>query len=289
MKIKVLAVAAALLLMSFTASAFEWENMFDQKGEAAVIDLSGDITPSSSGFGPSGQITPERVRSLTSQARSEGADAIIYEFNSGGGAVVASKEVMRSIDVVDIPTVCRIRDIGASGAYLASLGCDQIVADQVSMTGSIGVTASYMEFTGLMDELGIEYVNISSGEYKEVGTPFQNLTEEDREILQEKSDTVHEHFIQIVDENRNLSDQQLEEATTGEAFLGKEAKELGLVDKLGGRETALETAENLTEQDLQVFQVREAPSFDLLSLISPFGISLSELDISSSAPFRSAF
>jgi len=196
---------------------------------------------------------------------------------------------MRSIDAVEVPTVCRIRDIGASGAYLASLGCDQIIADQVSLTGSIGVRASYLKFTGLMDKLGISYVNISSGEYKEAGSPFRNISEEEKEILQEKSDTVHEHFKQFVDENRNLSEEQLEEASTGEAFLGKEAKELGLVDELGGRKSSVVTAEEMTGKELQVFRVREAPSFDLLSVLSPFGMSVSEIQVGSDAPLRSVF
>ncbi len=286
LKTKTLFVTALFVLMSVSGSAF-WTDLFDERGDAAVIDLSGNIVPSSQSF-TSGDITPEQVRSLTGQAKNEGADAIIYEINSGGGAVVASKEVMRAIDAADVPTVCRVRDVGASGAYLASLGCDQIVVDEVSVTGSIGVTASYPEFSELMDELGIEYVNITSGEYKELGSPFDEATEEELEILQQMTDTVHEDFIELVDDNRNLTDEELEEATTGRIFLGEEAEELGLVDELGGRETSVKVAENMTDKELRVFRVEDRPEFGLLELFFP-SVSLPDiLNINSiNAPLRS--
>ena len=118
---------ASILFFISTVAGFSF---FDQNsGEVAVIDLSGSISPSSSGgLSPSG-ITPSEVRDLNDRAVNQGADAIIYEINSGGGAVVASKEVYRDIEDVDVPTVCRMRDVAASGAYLAALGCDEIVAD----------------------------------------------------------------------------------------------------------------------------------------------------------------
>lgn len=239
------------------------------EGDAAVIQLSGTISPTASdGLGATGGITPESVRSLNQRATDQGADAIIYEINSGGGAVVASKEVMREIESVKVPTVCRFRDISASGAYLFALGCDRIVADSTTLTGSIGVQGSYFEFTELMGELGVEYINITSGEHKDLGTPFRNITDEEREMLQKKADRVHEEFIKQVQDERNLTEDQLEQARTGEPFLGERAKELGLVDKLGGRQTSVETAENLTDQELETFRIERRTGFDFLSLLT---------------------
>lgn len=271
-----------ILLTVGTASAFI---NFDNSGKAAIIQLNGQITPSSSSsaFSATG-ITPENVRELNQRARDQGASAIIYEWNSGGGAVVASKEIMRAIDSANVPTVCRFRDVAASGAYLGSLGCDTIVADSASLTGSIGVRSSYLEFSGTLDKLGIEYVNITSGEYKEVGSQYQNASEQDIQRLKETTDKVHQEFIDLVQENRNLTTSEVENVSTGELFLGSEAEQNGLVDKLGGRTAAVQEAENLTGQQLTTFQVQTTPGFSFLNLLT--GDSWIKQFVSSEAPIR---
>lgn len=269
MKLKIL--LAGLLLFSASAYGFSISEYFTGvgTGEAALIQLDGTIRPSQSqGVLSGGAITPEKVRELNEKAENQGAEAIVYEINSGGGAVVASKDILRSVEDVEVPTVCRFRDVGASGAYLLALGCDQIVADSATFTGSVGVTGSYFQFTDLLDEAGIEYINITAGEYKEAGSPFQEITEEERELLLEQVDNVHQEFYSEVDENRNITDEQLEEVRTGKVFLGSKAKELGLVDKLGGRETAFKTAENLTDKELKFRKVQDTPEFNLFSLLS---------------------
>lgn len=258
---------------------------FDSTGKAAVIQLDGQITSSSSSsaFSSTG-ITPQNVRSLNQRAEEQGASAIIYEWNSGGGAVVASKEIMREIKSVDVPTVCRFRDIAASGAYLSSLGCDTIVADSASLTGSIGVRSSYLEFSETLDKLGIEYVNITSGEHKEVGSKYQNASEEDVQRLQETTDKVHQQFISLVKKNRNLTQNEVENVSTGELFLGSEAEENELVDKLGGRQIAVEEAENLTGKELTTFQVETSSGFSFLNLLT--GDSWIKQFVSSDLPIR---
>lgn len=290
MKHKIKILLLATLLFTTTAYGFSLSNYFQGfGGEAALIELDGTIQPSETGgVFAAGAITPEQVRDLNQQAEERGVDAIVYEINSGGGAVVASKDVMRSIDNVDVPTVCRLRDVGASGAYLLSLGCDEIVADSATFTGSVGVTGSYFEFTELMDEVGIEYINITAGEFKETGSPFQEITEEEREVLLEQVDSVHEEFYTEVGDRRNLTDEQLEEVRTGKVFLGDEAHRLGLVDELGGREAAFNSAENLTDQELRFRKVERTPEFNLFSLLSmefSEGL-LNYLQASDRMPFR---
>jgi len=268
MKIK--AFLIALILVTGTTAAFSFSDFFQtDRGDAALIELSGNIQADTAGglLDPTG-ITPEQVRQLNEEAEQQNVDAIIYEINSGGGAVVASKDVKRAIDSTDIPTVCRLRDMGASGAYLMATGCDQIVADSATFTGSIGVTGSYVEFSDLMDDLGINYVNVTAGDRKEVGSPFQELSEEEEEILQTQVDIVHEEFYTTVDEERNLTDEQLDEIKSGQVYLGSEAEELGLVDSLGGREEAIDVAENETGLNLELTSVDVTPEFSWLSLLT---------------------
>ncbi|WP_414837500.1 signal peptide peptidase SppA [Candidatus Nanosalina sp. VS9-1] len=237
--------------------------------KAAYIELSGTISSSgpSSAFSSTG-ITPGQVRNLNDRVKNQGYRAVIYEINSGGGTVVASKEIMREIESMDIPTVCRFRDVAASGAYLFSLGCDEIVADKASMTGSIGVRSSYLEFSEALEKYGVEYVNITAGEFKGVGSPYMNSTEEDREILSEQASEVHQQFLNLVKEERNLTQEQINEVGEGQVILGKDAKTKGLVDHLGGRSTAETVAENITEQELSFESVQTTQSFNLFSLLS---------------------
>lgn len=264
---KEISLILAIILILSTVSAFDFGM---NSGKAAVIELDGAITPTSSpgAFSSGSSLTPSNVRELNSKAMERNPDAIIYEWNSPGGAVVASKEIKREIESVDTPTVCRFRDLAASGAYLASLGCDRIVADSASMTGSIGVKSSYLEFSDLMEKYGVEYVNVSSGEYKSIASPYEDASEKDIEFLKNKTDRIHRQFTSMVEEERNLTAREVEKIGNGKVFLGSKAEELGLVDTLGGRETALESAENITGKDLEIREVETAPSFGLLSLLS---------------------
>lgn len=258
------AIVMILILMTGLTAAF-WNWDLDQ-GQVGVVQMEGQIMPSSSGVG-TGTITPEQTEELNSKAMDQGADAIIYEWNSGGGAVVASKEVREVIESTEVPTVCRFRDVSASGAYLASLGCDTIVADSMSMTGSIGVTGSYFEFSELMDEYGINYVNATGGKYKEIGSPFKNNTEEETEVLENLIDNVHNEFVETVQSDRNISEEDIEEIATGRMILGFEAEEKGMVDTVGGRQTAIEEAENLTDQELSTVHIETEEPFNFLNLL----------------------
>lgn len=256
-----------LLALALTLNTAAFMDFGTDRGKTAIIQLDGTINTGNGDIFSTSSITPEKVREFNSRAMERNADSIIYEWNSGGGTVVASKEIMRAIKSVDVPTVCRFRDIAASGAYLSSLGCDRIVADSASLTGSIGVKSSYLEFSGLLNELDVEYVNITAGKYKEVGSQYQNTSEEDIRILKEKADQVHKEFLYLVESERNLTEEDLEKIETGELLLGQEAEEANMVDELGGRRTAVIEAENLTNKELKTFKVESQKGFDFFSLL----------------------
>lgn len=264
---------AGLMVVSVTViigglAASQDLDLGQNNGRAALVQLSGSISPQASGgINPSG-MTPEGVRSINEKALQKNPDAIIYEINSGGGAVVASKEIMREIEDVDVPTVCRFRDVSASGGYLIALGCDRIVADSASLTGSIGVRSSYLEFGGLLEKYNVDYVNISSGKYKELGSRYENITPEEREILLNKTQKIHDEFVSTVERKRNITPENVETVETGEPFLGERAKNLGLVDRLGGRDTAVVVAENMTDKNLSTVTVQTTPDFNFLSLLT---------------------
>jgi len=131
-----------------------------------------------------------------------------------------------------------------------------------------------------MEEVGVNYVNISVGENKEVASPYQEPTEEEKEILQNKAELIGDEFLNDVVEARNLTQSQRQEVGTAEVFLGSEAQELGLVDELGGRQTAISEAENMTDLELNPVTVSDQQEFNLLSLF------FSSLRINENSPLK---
>lgn len=235
-------------------------------GKAGIVKLDGPIT-SSSGVQSTG-LTPENIASLTERATNEGADVVIYEINSPGGSVVASKDAARVVKETEVPTVCLLKEVAASGGYWIASACDHIVADSLSLTGSIGVTSAYLEFSGLLNEFGVEYVNLTSGKYKDMGSRYKNLTGEERAKFNEILDTVHGEFIQSVADNRNMSVEQVGAAATGEIYLGRQAKERGLVDTLGGKQEAMAVAKNMTGvSELRTSKYAPPQTLNLVSLL----------------------
>ena len=272
--------SAIVLFTGFTSA----QSFFDfSSGNAAVIKLEGNIQPTQqSSFAASG-ITPEKVRQLNYQARQKNAQAILYEINSGGGAVVASKEVKRAIEGVEIPTVCRFRDVAASGGYMIALGCDHIVADSATLTGSIGVRSSYLQYTGAMEKLGISYINISTGKDKEIGSPYQNVSEREKQILKNQTEQIHSEFVGEVEDKRNLTRSQREEIAKSGIYLGERAEELGLVDTIGGRQKAYNVTQEMVGRELDFVTVEQSTSIGLSDLFFP------SMDVLNSLPFTASY
>src|SRR3989344_6154798 len=236
----------------------------------AVIKIEGPILLSSSAslFGTDSTSSDEIIANLEKAENNNGVKAIILEINSPGGTVLASKEVADKVKSIQKPTIALIREVGASGAYWIASSSDLIIADELSITGSIGVTSSYLEFSGLMDKLGVNYEQLSVGEYKELGNPFQQLTLEEKAILDSKLQLIHAAFLKKIQEKRTIKN--IEKVKTGEFFLGSEALELGLVDKLGNLDTAVQEAKALAgiKEARLVIMEEQKDTLSLLSLFS---------------------
>lgn len=220
----------------------------------AIVQIHGPITIDSTNTLTFRASSSSSILSNIEKAqKNKNIKAIILDINSPGGAVVASRELSKVIKESEKPVVAWIREIGASGAYWIASSADKIVADSLSITGSIGVTASYLDLSGLLEKYDIEYQELAAGSKKELGSPFKDLTSQERLILQKKIDRIQEVFIQDVTENRDLNPQQVAKISTGEFYLGEEAFQLGLVDVFGGRKEALAEAQglaNLTNLDI---------------------------------------
>ncbi len=246
----------------------------DFREKIAVIPLEGTIVGSDlTGFLPSTTVRSETIIDFLTQANEDDSvQGILLEINSPGGTVVASKEIVQAVKDSEKPVVAYIREIGTSGAYWVASASDYIIADELSLTGSIGVVSSFLEFSGLMEDYGVTYNGLKTGKYKDVGSPFKQMTDEERQILLGKMDKIHTAFVADVAANRNLETKAVADLATGIYYLGSEAETLGLIDATGSRASALNKTKELSETPDAVEIALEERHYlgDILGKLSAF-------------------
>ncbi|HLD78684.1 MAG TPA: signal peptide peptidase SppA, partial [archaeon] len=160
------------------------------------------------------------------------------DIDSPGGQVVPSKAIAERIEGLDVPAVALVRGCAASGAYWIASACDKVVADDLSMIGSIGVILPHVEISGLAQRVGVRYDGIKAGEFKDMGSPFRPFTERERKLLTEDLGKVHDAFQQAVAKNRSLSAEEVAAVSQGLMYSGRRALQLKLVDEIGGMDRA---------------------------------------------------
>ncbi len=232
----------------FIAGSFS-DRYLNIGSNVAYIPIRGEITLENSNDVPFSQSTISSntiIGYIEQAAKNNDIKAIILEIDSPGGTVVASQEMANAVKAAKAkkPVIAWIRETGASGAYWVASAANVIVASDMSVTGSIGVTGSYLQFADLMKNYGITYERLSAGKYKEAGSPYEKLDPEARKVLQRAIDKVHEKFIDEVANNRKLKREKVVELADGAIYLGSEAEELGLIDYIGDKNFVL----NLTKQ-----------------------------------------
>ncbi len=206
-----------------------------------VIYLQGSIDEGSGGYGLTSGITPRHVeRQLERAAGDSSIKAAVLRVNSPGGSVAASQQIASHIKKFPKPLVISMGDMAASGGYYISTPAKGIVAEPGTLTGSIGVISQVMDLEGLYEKLGIKMEIIKSGRHKDMLS--RQMTPEEREIMQAISDDIYEQFISDVAAGRNLDKERVRELATGQVYTGTQALALGLVDRLGGIEEAVDWA-----------------------------------------------
>lgn len=182
-------------------------------------------------------------KALRRYREQDSIEAVLIDVNSPGGGVAASQELADSIDqLTDTgkPVVASIRSVGASGAYYSAVGSDTIVANPGSIVGSIGVIMQFFQAQELMDTVGLDYEVVKSGEFKDLGSPFRDFQEEEREVLRSLIMDVYDQFLNHVLERRpGLTEEKLRSLADGRVLSGRQAEAEGLIDELGSRREAL--------------------------------------------------
>ena len=173
--------------------------------------------------------------------------AIVLRINSPGGGVAPSQEIFSEIrkTVSSKTVVASMGSVAASGGYYVAAAADKIVANPGTITGSIGVIMAYTNFEELLNKIGLAPVVIKSGKYKDIGSPTREMTDEEKKILQQFTDDVHQQFINAIATGRKMEKSVVESIADGRIITGETAKSLGLVDNLGNLEDALSLAGEL--------------------------------------------
>ncbi|MBE0417771.1 MAG: signal peptide peptidase SppA [Coriobacteriia bacterium] len=241
---------------------FAGDGLGGRADAVALIHLDGVIAGTGGGTDTS---TPEEIISALKDAEDDPrVKAILLRIDSPGGTVAASQEIATAVAAVEKPVVASIGDVGASGAYMVASQCDEIVASPTSSVGSIGVVMQVPNLEGLMEKVGVDVVVLTKGELKDVGSPFRELSDEERELIDEQMGIAYDQFIALVAEGRDLPVARVREMATGWVWMGVEAERMGLVDTLGNYTVAVERAAELGgiegEPDVLDFDAPQLPA-----------------------------
>ncbi len=211
------------------------------------------------------------VRQIKKYRDDRGIRAILLHVESPGGGVVASQEIyeeLRKTRDGGKPVVVSMGSLAASGGYYVSCGASRIVANEGTLTGSIGVISQFMHYDSLMHKIGVGVNTVKSGKLKDAGNPFRAMTEQDRAYFQDLMDEVHRQFIAVVEKERKIDHDSLLAIADGRAFTGVRARGMGLVDTIGTYEDAIAIAARLGGIKGEPAIVRERR--DALSLFDLF-------------------
>lgn len=189
---------------------------------------------------------------------------ILVRIDSPGGVVGPSQELHRALERAarKKPVVASLGAVAASGGYYVAVAGHKIVANPGTLTGSIGVRVELTNLRGLMEKLGISRESLGSGQFKATGSPFKELTDEERTYLKSMIMDMHSQFVSDVARGRDMPLEQVQNLADGRIMTGQQALNHGLVDVLGGQEEAVELLMKLAGIEEKV-ELLEDPTRDV--------------------------
>jgi protease-4 len=190
-------------------------------------------------------ITPseEIVSYLMDAKDNDHVHAVLLDIDSSGGMPQAAVEIEAAIKDTGKPVIALIRGYGDSAAYWIASGAKTIIASRESDVGSIGVTSSYVDNSLQNEQSGLTYNSLSTGKFKDTGSPDKPLSAEEEAYIQRSLETSLENFIQAIVTNRGLPEEKVRALADGSSMLGEEALQNGLIDMIGTQREALEVLE----------------------------------------------
>ena len=227
-----------------------------EKDKIAVIYAEGTINYFEDSKKINEIITPEKIqKELAIAEKSDDIKGVVIRVNSPGGSALASDIIYNSIKNMTKPVYISMGGVAASGGYYISAAGDKIYADKETLTGSIGVITMIPNISELLKKAEINYSVISKGKYSDMESLVRDLTEDEKDKIRASSLKVYEEFVDRVAEGRNMTREEVLKSAEGRVWLGEEAKEIGLVDEIGGIEKAVsDLAISLELEDYKVVE-----------------------------------
>jgi protease-4 len=223
---------------------------FRPRSRIAVIYAVGIITSGRSGFDPlngptvGSETLVEQIREVRDD---DSVKAIILRVDSPGGSSVASDVIWRELMITrdekpSRPLIASMSDLAASGGYYISMPAQAIVAQPATLTGSIGVYWGKFALNGTLGKLGLTTETVTSGANADIYSPFETLSPGQRAQLQDHMQGFYENFVEKAAESRKTTPERIDAVAQGRVWTGRQARENGLVDALGGLDTAVRLA-----------------------------------------------
>lgn len=188
------------------------------------------------------------VQNLERCIKNDNIPAIVIRLNTPGGGISATQEIYETIKKARSngkKVIASMGSIAASGGYYIAAACDSVVATPGTITGSIGVIAKFTELSELFEKLGISFNIRKSGKFKDTGSTTRKMTEEEEELIDSVIMDSYEQFVEAVSEGRNLDPDYVRKYADGRVFTGRQAFELGFIDRLGTYQDAIDLAGNM--------------------------------------------
>ncbi len=239
-------------------NSFFKEVDYDIEDKIAIIVASGQIV---SGENSRGNMGSETIAKAIRKARlDKDVKAIVLRVNSPGGSALASDVMWREVMLTkeEKPIIASMSDVAASGGYYISMGCNKILAEPNTITGSIGVFGLMFNMQELMNnKLGVTFDGVKTGAYSDLPDMNRAMTPFEEKIIQDGVDDIYLDFTQKAADGRGMDVEKLRSIASGRVWSGLEAKENGLVDQLGGLSEAIAVA--ATEAKLEKYRVQYYP------------------------------
>lgn len=225
-----------LLITLFMIAVTKGNQAFRLGDKVAIVEIEGIITDP----------TPINKHIINLGER-EDVKAIVLRIDSPGGGVGASQEIYQEVKRIGErkKVVASMGSVAASGGYYIATAAHKIVANPGTITGSIGVIMEFANVEELLSKLGLKGYVIKSGEYKDIGSPLRGMREDEKRLIQGVIEDVHQQFIEVVVANRGLDVDKVRGLADGRIFTGAQAIKVGLVDRLGNLQDAIEVAASM--------------------------------------------
>lgn len=251
------------------------ETKINSPEKIAIIYGEGSILLSSEKGSIGNSITPDKISNEIDKAlENPEIKGIVLRLNSPGGSALASNIIHHKLKEANKqkPIYISVGGVAASGGYYIAVSGNKIFADKESITGSIGVVSLIPNFNGLMKKLDINIETVKKGKYSDLFSLTKDFTEEDEEKIYASSFKVYSEFLDIVAQGRELDRDYVHSIAQGKVWLGEEAKNLKLIDEIGGLELTINTlAKDLKLSNYEVIEIVESDSFEtILKQYLPF-------------------